>query len=659
MGNSTSGQPDNSLSALASLMQLFMGTQSKQSQTGGGNTQTSQTQMSDEAVSGMLKTLLENAGSGLTSTAQGQKIAGLYNSSTNKLLTNDLLSRITAQTALASAPKVTTTTNNPSLTLTKQGGMTKDQSMDLAKLGLAFKAYQELGGTKALKSVGGSVVDFISGAIPSGASPTGDFPGVDAAQATGAGGVTPTGLDYSAQEPGLQVGTGVNVSNLFDSLNFTVPSLNSTTDAAPVVQSTDAPIVTQTDSTPVEDTTNFQEAPAESSTGSNLGSTDSASKVLTGADSVANTTLNVSSTGGSIYSLGTGISQLTDSNSQNDIAGAANTASGAYGAYKGYEAYDNASKMAATANEINAAEGIQSSYTATDYMTTDFGSAGSGSVLGYVGPIMDAIYAPNNPKGAQNKDYRHAVGGAVLNYFGYGWASPIAHEIAQPALDASMDAGNTSMGNFGSVLADPVGAPLSGQYEIGDLVTSTLDPGNVFGGNKGGSVGSIAAAGVDPIGAALGDTGVFSVTKDAIDSIETNDPMGNAVGSLLGQGDSGGGLPGPGRVVCTELAMQGKISYDKYLQVLKPGITLTGRTLLGYHILGVPAVRRMRRDPNFVNKALPYVNAYLDHKLGKWNLTGFLIKNIGEPLCWLLSFFSRDPEYFKVLYPYRRLRNGS
>jgi hypothetical protein len=169
-------------------------------------------------------------------------------------------------------------------------------------------------------------------------------------------------------------------------------------------------------------------------------------------------------------------------------------------------------------------------------------------------------------------------------------------------------------------------------------VQATLDPGNIFGGNPGGSVGAVAAYGLDPIGAALGDKGVFSVAKDTI----------NKVDSAIS----------PGRVVCTELAFQGKISVEKYQRVLQPGITLTGRVLLGYHILGVPAVRKMRKDPEFVDRILPYVNAYLDHKLGKKNLTGFLIKNLGEPLCWLLSFFSRDPDYYQTLYPYRRVRNG-
>jgi len=115
----------------------------------------------------------------------------------------------------------------------------------------------------------------------------------------------------------------------------------------------------------------------------------------------------------------------------------------------------------------------------------------------------------------------------------------------------------------------------------------------------------------------------------------------------------------PGRVVCTELALAGDISMEKYSEVIQPAITLRGRILLGYHVLGVPAVRKLRSSSKFRKAAIPYVNAYLDHKLGKWNLTGFLIKSIGEPLCYLLSFVNTDPDYYKVLYPYRRNSNGS
>lgn len=600
-------QSGTSLDAIATLLKLFQGEKTKTTETGGGFSESSQTKLDQTALAGLLKQALES-NQGLAAVSQGQRSAGLYNSSTNRLLSNDLLARLTANTAAAGAEKVTTRTGTPATRTQVQGGMGGNNDI-LNKLILGMSAYQKLGGTKALKE--GASMLGVGSSIP-----MTDMVAANASQDSIG--------SLAASQGWFDAGPAASQPS-FSALDFAGLGGDSFQTLAPenwqAFDFTDpTPVATPADvEVPVEDTSaNFPSAPSGNPSSAN---NPTAGETLEGATSAsANTTsISASSAGGSVASLGMGIYQLTDDNSKNDVAGAVNTASGAYGTYKAADALSNGASL-------------------------DFASnSGGGSVLGYIGPVMSAINAERNPEGVHGKDYRHAVGSAVLNYFGYGWAAPIVHEVAQPALNAAMDAGEESLGMFGAVLADPVGAPLSGEYKVEDLVQSTLDPGNIFGGNPGGSVGALVGASVDPVGAALGDKGVFSVVSDSVNSVD------KAIGGALGA---------PGRVVCTELALGGELPMEKYQQVIQPKVTLKGRILLGYHVLGVPAVRKLRKDKKFRERALPYVNAYLDHKLGKWNWRGFLIKSIGEPLCWCLSFFNRDPDYYQTLYPYRRVRNG-
>lgn len=663
MASNTTGGGGTSLDAIASLLQLIQG--NKTTVSGGqlNSTTTTSKNINPENLAAVLKLALDS-NAGLASVGQGQKTAGLYNSSTNRLLTNDLLSRLTAQASANSGTETRTVTGSPQVT--KAGGIQNQDA--LSKLMLALTAYSKLTGKD--KATGKSPLDDLVGgakdifglvsapsnaAAASSSAPTmGDLASLNMTSAPSFMNFMP---ELSASQPSFQgldniissggaSGYGNILSDSFS--GFTADQIGSVPSAGEFTVPTEAEL---------GDAGNFPQASATSSPNLNSGN-PSAGEVLSEATKSANTTVNLNSVGSSVYNLYGGITALTDGNSKNNAQGAVQTAAGAYGAYKAYDTYQAAQAAQAAAQSAEAAGAATTASTTGSSFTSGIG-AGTGSYLGYIGPILSAFNAPNNPKGAQNPDYRHAVGSAVLNYFNMGWASPIVHEIAQPALDAAMDAGTESMGTFGAVLADPVGAPLSGQYEIGDLVQSTLDPANIFGKNPGGSTGAIAGALIDPVGAALGDKGVFSVVKDVVDRVETSDPIGNAVGSILGQGSKGGGLPGPGRVVCTELAFQGLIAIEKYMSVLRPGVTLEGRILLGYHILGVPMVKLMRKSPKFTNYMLPYVNAYLDYKLGKKSVTGFLIKYIGEPLCWCLSFFNRDPDYYKVLYPYRRDRNVS
>lgn len=610
-------QPANSMDAIASLLQLFGGkkTNVRETTQGGTSTQTDSTNLDQEGMAALLKQALES-NQGLAAVSQGQKGAGLYNSTTNRLMTNDLLSRMTAQAALAGASKTSTKTTQPG-TLTKQvteGGMGTQQG-PLSQAMLAMTAYNKLGGTKAVKDAYSSLSEMIGG-IDMGAG-AGDA-GISAAyqgfeNLSNAAPATSMGLDVASGDPGLMGSLGNMFTGGQDSASFVdfANSFSSGTqaaDAAPVVEETAGNFL------PASGTTSLS--------GGIANSNPSSSEVLSGANTPSADTTSISNA--DAVSVG------------GSVAGSLGSESASYG--MSYGAGSAAANLGVTSTGTEF--GSQMSVAGNAGDTAGASSAG-GNILGYIGPIMSAVNAQNNPRGEQGKDYRHAVGSAVLNYFGFGWASPIVGQVATPLLNAVTDAGVESGGIAGAIVADPVGTLISGEFNTGDVMTAALDPGNIFGGNPGGSVGSVAAYGVDPIGAALGDKGVFSVVADSVNTIDS---------AIFGGGGGGG------RVVCTELTLAGHIPVEKYQEVIKPEITLKGRILLGYHVLGVPAVRKLRADPKFVKRALPYVNAYLDHKLGKKNWRGFLIKWIGEPLCWCLSFFNTDPDYYKVLYPYRRNR---
>lgn len=91
--------------SIASFLQVLLG-KSATTTTSGGN-ETSQTLLSTDAENALIKRMLES-NSGLAAVASGAKAAGGYNSSTQQLQINDLLSRVAGNVAVAGAPTVKT-----------------------------------------------------------------------------------------------------------------------------------------------------------------------------------------------------------------------------------------------------------------------------------------------------------------------------------------------------------------------------------------------------------------------------------------------------------------------------------------------------------------------------------------------------------------------
>lgn len=79
----------------------------QQSSTKSKTTETTQTNLSEEAINEIIRNMMESD-QGLTNIMTQQSGKGLYNSSTAQLLANDLASRVAGKAALASAPTTRT-----------------------------------------------------------------------------------------------------------------------------------------------------------------------------------------------------------------------------------------------------------------------------------------------------------------------------------------------------------------------------------------------------------------------------------------------------------------------------------------------------------------------------------------------------------------------
>lgn len=132
---------------IGNLLTNLMGKDSTTVQSDGTKTSTvtKQTQISDAALKSLIQSMLEDQSTGLAKVASGARSSGLYNSSSQQLLVNDLISRASNAAALASAPTTTTetTTSTPTTKVTSQAGMLDSSNLStlapLLGVGLLMK----------------------------------------------------------------------------------------------------------------------------------------------------------------------------------------------------------------------------------------------------------------------------------------------------------------------------------------------------------------------------------------------------------------------------------------------------------------------------------------------------------------------------------------
>lgn len=152
------------LEAVTDLIKLFTGNSggSNTTTTTSGGIGTKQTMISSEIATQMLQNALES-NQGLAAIAQGQAGAGMYNSTTNKLLTNDLLARLTANIAEKAAPTVESI--SPTTQTVKVANTVpslKGQVPTLTALTLGKPLLDKVGKSKSIYDVVNTISDFVT-----------------------------------------------------------------------------------------------------------------------------------------------------------------------------------------------------------------------------------------------------------------------------------------------------------------------------------------------------------------------------------------------------------------------------------------------------------------------------------------------------------------
>lgn len=151
----------------AQLLSLFG---DKTTTTSGGTTtgtRTSGLDITDEGRNKMIRDILESS-QGLANIASGARGSGLYNSSTNQLLVNDLIDRVSSSVDRDTAKTVETSTQ------TTSGGKQVQEApfgLGTAALGLgaavgAKKLYDIISGSGAVADAGGAAASVLGSALP-------------------------------------------------------------------------------------------------------------------------------------------------------------------------------------------------------------------------------------------------------------------------------------------------------------------------------------------------------------------------------------------------------------------------------------------------------------------------------------------------------------
>ena len=127
--------------------------------------------------------------------------------------------------------------------------------------------------------------------------------------------------------------------------------------------------------------------------------------------------------------------------------------------------------------------------------------------------------------------------------------------------------------------------------------------------------------------------------------------QGPAGGATTGGGGGNGGGGGGGRVICTELNETGDLSTKDLIRDIKFTYkNLSKKHLKGYLAWAIPTVGHIKKYPKY-RKIWKHVAQHRANdiawrmKEGKFDLLGRIYAGIGEPLCWLIGKFVKDPNY--------------
>lgn len=604
---------DSSLGAVAELLKLLTGkgnsTTTKEST--GGFTETTQKGLPPEAMQALIKTAMEG-NQGLASVAGGQKSAGLYNSSTNQLLVNDLLARITGQAATLGAP--TTVTRSPTSrtqTQSVQSPALKNSMPALAGMSLGKGGIDQLlgYGSKAhsLYSRGKDLFDWFAASessIPSGAisaanataDPIGSLytltsgfsdaaPSVGAALSSGPSGIS--GLDFAESISALFSYPSVEAVNAGGEL-----ALMSAEPTAEAI----SPLVGQYN--PITGGTN---GPIQAAIQEKVGTT------------------------GQTYA-----------EAGNEFIGYDGTQSG----YQGFlESTFSRDVSNAWAQEAGSTLNSSSTYHAPSYGTKswlDSGGIGIQSAL-----ESNTVFSPT---ASESWIDAYGLGGGMTE--AYGAESTL---FSPTASESWIDAGG---------LGGDVGASALG-YELGSSIFGADAAASLAAG--GGSLGGGFATGGAAIGElAAGEAVAGAAAGEAAGAAAGSVAGGAALGPALGIGglvyNAGTILPAIGKfvtgwVICTELNSTGELS-DTLYQATSPHFSrMHPDTIRGYQWWAIPYVKLMRKHTLFRDIVRPWAIGRARYLSGETSFLGWITVAVGEPICFLLGkTVARQAQDYEVLY---------
>lgn len=200
-------QQESSLGNLMSLIQAFTGKSTNTTSGVGTSTTTTHSTLTDADAQKLVQSLLEG-NSGLAQVAGGQVGSGMYNSTVNSQLTNDLLARISAQVAANNADKIVTTTTPKTTSTVTTPGLGLGGAATIGALALGKNLLDPiLSGKKGV----GSSLDIFSGGGSSDSVGSSAF-------TEGAGFNTADWGNYTTSEPSS------DYSSLFGSLSDSISS---------------------------------------------------------------------------------------------------------------------------------------------------------------------------------------------------------------------------------------------------------------------------------------------------------------------------------------------------------------------------------------------------------------------------------------------------
>ena len=188
-----------------------------------------------------------------------------------------------------------------------------------------------------------------------------------------------------------------------------------------------------------------------------------------------------------------------------------------------------------------------------------------------------------------------------------------------------------------------------GQSQVSGFGNQSVD---AFGNPVGSLANEVSVVGADPMGV-VGDTGAAAgIGQDSGSGDQGDTGSGHGAGegtseegatdaTASGPGGGGGG-GGAGKVICTELHLQGKLDDATMAADREFGLAVRDSdpyTMIGYHVLALPIVRLMKKSNIVTNAvallALPWAKEMYFKQTGegKGSYRGRILMRLGIPLC--------------------------